>query len=447
LFKGQLYEYGPVSIQGLTKFKPITVKRRLQFKEGETFKRDDLDSTRKALTQTGWFKSVMVVPVAPNDDTFKESSNKPQKLPIKVKVQEDAPRRLDISLSYVTGNGAQGEAGLSHNNLAGQGERGDIRAIYSQRLRKYSLFLAKPDIRNILNSQVFVRLFFADMAELPYFQQAYVGEIGLKWPIRDKLSIGASLGFEQAYLINRQKRNDKRPKVYPKNEETTNQAGFLKLKLEYNQTTSPLAKKEGFDGVFDLTYYMGKMQKYRHALVSELRLNYYHNFSDKFSAYLWSDLGYGWFFQPQMENDVRPLIPAHKRFYPGGARSVRGYSRMGASYLNRNGIPLGAQGVIEGGIEFSYKFKEPWGALVFVDAARLIKPIVDETSPTYPKEKNYFMSFGIGAQYHTSFGPVSLRIAFPTRRRPAFPGMLEENKKKKFLDSAFQILFSLGIQS
>jgi translocation and assembly module TamA len=121
------------------------------------------------------------------------------------------------------------------------------------------------------------------------------------------------------------------------------------------------------------------------------------------------------------------LAPS-RRFYAGGAGSVRGfgYHQLGPQVMEPNpkydpadpeeqdppliDRPLGGLSVAEASAEVRYRFGD-YGAVAFVDIGQAY-------DATFPRFSDLRVGVGLGARYYTNFGPLRVDVATPLNRRP-----------------------------
>ena len=104
-------------------------------------------------------------------------------------------------------------------------------------------------------------------------------------------------------------------------------------------------------------------------------------------------------------------LPATQRFFAGGGGSIRGFSFQNVGLVDDAGNPLGGRSVAEVAAELRVKLSGDIGIVPFIEGGN-----------TYVSELPNFSDFrwgvGIGARYHTSFGPIRFDLAFPLDRQP-----------------------------
>jgi len=117
------------------------------------------------------------------------------------------------------------------------------------------------------------------------------------------------------------------------------------------------------------------------------------------------------------------VLPATRRFFAGGGGSVRGFAFQRVGPLDGNGTPLGGRSVTEVAAEIRWKMRTNISIVPFVEGGNVYES-------EFPKFSDLRWAVGMGARYHTDFGPIRFDVAFPVKRRVG--------------DSLFQIYISLG---
>lgn len=110
-------------------------------------------------------------------------------------------------------------------------------------------------------------------------------------------------------------------------------------------------------------------------------------------------------------------IAPSRRLYAGGGGSVRGYAYRGIGPHNSEGDPTGGRSLTELSLEARIRTGLLGGALgivPFVDAGT----VGDDPTPGFREIK---WGAGIGARYHTGFGPLRLDVAVPLNPGPNDP--------------------------
>ena len=113
---------------------------------------------------------------------------------------------------------------------------------------------------------------------------------------------------------------------------------------------------------------------------------------------------------------VAAIAPS-RRLYAGGGGSVRGYDYKGIGPRNSLGDPTGGRSLTELSFEARIRTGLLGGNLAivpFVDAGT----VGDDPTPGFDEIK---LGAGIGARYHTSFGPLRVDVGVPLNPGPNDP--------------------------
>jgi translocation and assembly module TamA len=102
--------------------------------------------------------------------------------------------------------------------------------------------------------------------------------------------------------------------------------------------------------------------------------------------------------------------PVIARFYSGGPNLMRGYYTRQlspvVSTLDRGYVPVGGEGLLDGGVELRLGVGGTLGGVVFLDFGNVAPRISDALDPG-----NLQYAAGAGIRYQTLFGPVRLEVA------------------------------------
>ena len=99
-------------------------------------------------------------------------------------------------------------------------------------------------------------------------------------------------------------------------------------------------------------------------------------------------------------------VPFFKRFFLGGASSLRGYGRFEVSPLSGSGLPIGGNSLLESSLEVRTRIWGNVGLVAFVDAGNVWR----DAWAFAPGDLLY--SAGPGLRYTTPIGPVRLDLAY-----------------------------------
>jgi translocation and assembly module TamA len=116
-------------------------------------------------------------------------------------------------------------------------------------------------------------------------------------------------------------------------------------------------------------------------------------------------------------------IPAGRRFYAGGAGSVRGYGYQDVGPRFPDNTPEGGLSLVETSLEVRQAVHGPIGLVAFVDAGSV-------GSQQDFDFKRLSVGAGVGVRYNLGFAPLRLDLGFPLNRQQG--------------DAPFQVYVSIG---
>ncbi|MBI3236102.1 MAG: hypothetical protein HYZ48_00055 [Chlamydiales bacterium] len=122
---GDLVRFGPSSIVGLEKTKPLFIEQKTLWKEGEIYDSTLVEKTQTALLDSHLFSSVLI--------THEESVDSSQSVPMKIELSEGKYKSIQAGISYQTVFGPGITFGWENRNVGKMGRllsfQGDITRI------------------------------------------------------------------------------------------------------------------------------------------------------------------------------------------------------------------------------------------------------------------------------------------------------------------------------
>jgi outer membrane protein assembly complex protein YaeT len=125
-------------------------------------------------------------------------------------------------------------------------------------------------------------------------------------------------------------------------------------------------------------------------------------------------------------------VPFFKRYFLGGASSLRGWGRYEVSPLNSEGSPIGGLSTLELSSELRFPIRGKFTGVLFVDAGQ-----VTEDSWKFALRDLYYDA-GTGVRYLTPIGPIRFDFGYQLNE---IPGLIIDGELQK---RRWRIHFSVG---
>lgn len=411
---GTLSYFGAPHLQHPEKLDtPATaILEKLTFQAGQLFCLEELFKSQRKLYATDLFKSVVLTPeeVPPQEDH----------IPISIALEENKKRSLKLGLGYGDEEKIRARVGLRFRNLGGGGRLLDLDARYSALGYKIEELFSNPVIFGTKFD--FVNQTGARRRDLPGFtDKALYTQARLERDLPRDVRFYAGYGLEfsrpfsipTATLIRLQ--GTEPEKLY--------RASYLLLGVRQDTVDSHINPHKGglltLGNEFASTIFGSGLQ-FAQTVVDARR---YHSIGD--SGFVLAGRFKFGLIQP-IQGTTQ--IPIFRRFFSGGASSVRGYKLDYLGPRNAAGDPIGGNAVMEASLEgrFPLPIYKNIGGVIFMDAGNVFLT----AGEIDPGQLKYSPGFGI--RYLSPIGAVGVDIAFPVNR-------IDYQR-----DRAYQIHFSVG---
>jgi translocation and assembly module TamA len=393
---GSPARFGETTITGLHRIDRDFVTRRIAWHAGAPYDSREVEATRQDLSREGLFSSVRIDHAAALDADGAVAMT--------IDLIEGPPRSVGAGVGYNTNLGFGARAFWETRNLLGDGESLKLSAGAAQKQLGVAADFRKPDV-------VTRKVDLLADAELlhettdAYKSRRWRGYVGLEDVKSPPYTLGGGVSLERAYLT-----------------ETNRDENYLLLGTPFyvrRDTTDDLLDPTlGTRSTLSITPYHGLLQHNFNFIASRIEGRAYQRVtaSDRYIIAGYAALG-------TILGEGLEDIPADKRFYAGGAGSVRGYGYQRAGPLDLSNVPIGGRSSLELGAEFRARITETIGLVPFLDAGNVY--------PTnLPNNGHLFYGAGLGLRYYTTIGPIRLDLAFPIGKRAS--------------DSAIQVYISIG---
>ncbi len=390
--------FGAVTIEGLTRIDEDYVRAFMSWTPGDPFDAGVLESFRARLLATGLFATVVTEHARAVDEQGR--------LAITVVVLEAPFRSIGVGGKYSTGDGFAGLVFWEHRNLGGRNEDLNLTLEAGRITQEAKTALRWPDLRrpdeDVLSSLTLRRIDSEAFDEL-----GVEAAVGARLPIAADWRGGADVTLEAARL-REQGRTD-----------TSTLIG-LPFTAGYDGTDSRSRPTEGGRLSLEASPFAGRLDSAVAFLATTLGGSGYVALDGDRRFVLAARTKVG-----SIVGESVADLPANKRFYAGGDRSVRGYQFQRVGPLDDEDDPTGGRSLFEIGAELRFVAWRSIELVPFVEGGNVYEQVYPDFSRT-PR-----WAAGIGLRHHILVGPLRLDFAFPLNRR-------------RDVDDPFQFYISLG---
>ncbi|WP_342068295.1 autotransporter assembly complex protein TamA [Enterovibrio nigricans] len=385
---GVRYRFGP-TIYHNSQINEDRLDSMMAFKEGDPYLVSDLGAFNQALSNTGWFSSVLVE--AGLDDL------RDGRVPIAVSLDPAPRNQFETGIGYSTDTGPRVKIGWRKPWFNSRGHSLNT-----------DLYVSKP--KQTLESTYKIPL---EDVEREYYQV----QLGL-----ENLDNNDTKSLEWTSSISRHWKYDTgwQRSLYLRwlysdytQGAVSNESNLILPGINFSRVRSRGGAMPYWGDKQSITFEAGDP-----ALLSDIRLfrmigqTAWIRSANDDNRFLFR-ANAGGVFTSEFER-----VPPSLRFFAGGDNSIRGYSYESISPKDNNGNLEGGSYMATGSLEYNYRVTGNWWAAVFTDAG-------DAWTTSDPEWKT---SVGVGVRWESPVGPIRLDLAHGF-----------ENK-----DDDFMIHFSLG---
>ena len=383
LDSGPPFTLGDLAIVGLERYPESVVRRSVDLKRGERYRRERLAELQHKVQNGPWFSSVVV--------DIERDPSRPLQVPVTMTVTERPRQEVGLALGYGTDDGARAETAYRYRNFLGRGLdlQSSIRAGQREQIGYADVYLppgllgerhgegipftdsfgvlaAHSTIQNLALSR------FAVAGYRHFTLESVETRVGLSYQVERSFPQGSDPRIQRALA----------PVVsatwrHVDNLYDPKRGGVLNVQLAAG--SKHLASGDDF-------------------LKAYAQYQYWIPLSAVDQLVLRAELGRT--FTPSREH-----IPEDFLFRAGGSRSNRGYAYQSLGAHEGDAV-VGGRFIATGTVEYVHWLNDTWGAATFVDAGDAADAARDLRVNT---------SYGFGARYKTPAGPLALDLAYAQR--------------------------------
>ena len=417
---------GSIEIAGNKSVGDNVIRRELTFKPGDLYRRSVIQESQRRLYGLELFQFANVEPL--NTET------EPDDVPLRVTVAEGKHQRVNFGIGYGTEEKARVDAEYHHLNFLGDARSAGIHTRWSRLDRG-----ARVDF----NQPYFFRPHFSLSAEGQRwwtFTPAYESIVsGVKATVthraNERMSWAVSMTSEHDsssiandVLTDLTLRSDLIALgLDPRTGQQNGVLNALGFDTHYSTADNLLNAKRGFQLAFHAEQ-AGRIVRgtYNYyAMTGDAR--HYLPFSDNFVLASRMQLGT---IHPVGLDQVN--VPFSKKYFLGGATSIRGWGRYEVSPLSGSGLPIGGDSMFLFSEELRATVRGNLGAVFFLDAGN----VWEDSFGIKLNDLRY--AIGPGLRYQTPVGPF--RFDFGYQLNP-IPGLLVNGEPS---NRHWRIHFSIG---
>lgn len=391
---GPFVRVGKVVTKGNVRTRSSVLDSRIKLKPGEPLNPVTAEKSRQALARLGVFGSVRLRYETVDDDTRD----------VIYELDEGKP----ISLSLLAGYGSyellRGGLEFENRDMFGLAHDLQVRGVQSFKSSSGDLLYTVPEAFGE-NVNLFMQGSGLLREEVTFVRKEYGGAVGIQ-KLLVPLKTDLTLRYDYEFLDTRYDHPNSTNLV---GASQANSAAFA-IQLVRDRRDNPLLPRRGLKLFTRLDFAsesLGGDVNYQRVLVGAS----YH-----------LDLGGGRLLHLGAMQGVTftlggtdEQLPFNKRYFPGGANSVRGYVEGEASPLDGNGQQLGAETYTQVNLELEQLVTRTWSVVVFLDTVGFAQYRAD-----YPWDQ-VLSSVGGGLNWRSPIGPVRLEYGYNLNRRPLDP--------------------------
>lgn len=393
--RGPLIRVGRLSFEGLDRTRESLLRRRVRFGEGEPLDRLAVEEARFQMLRLGVFDRAEAV-LLPLED-------QPGKREVRYVLEESKPVELSVLAGYGSYELLRGGLELEQLNLFGLAHRHRLLLAQSFKATRVEYNYAVPQAFSPLG-ELSGTGFFRQREETTFTRREYGAGLGYQRLLPTLPGeITTRLLYEQLST-----RDDRFNPDYGLQDAAASSLGAT---FEINRTDNPLDPQAGhrlYATAEVATELLGGDANYQ-----RLECGGSLHFGLSRTLRVHAGVSHAVLLTP---GDVATDLPFNKRFFLGGASTVRGFVQGEAASRDDTGKLVGDESYLLGQFELEQRLTLRWSVVGFVDAAGLARDLAD-----YPGDE-VLVSAGAGIRWRTPIGPVRLEYGWnlnPRERDPS----------------------------
>jgi outer membrane protein insertion porin family len=392
--QGPQVTLGKVEFKGQEKTRESAMRNRVHLTEGELLDRIKAEEGRSRLARLGTFESVQLR----YDEVHEHERN------VIYDVREG--KTVDISLLFGYGSYELLRGGFEaeHRNIWGLGHTERLKAVQSFKSSSGEYTYIIPDI---LGKEIdfFLNASALRRQEISFLREEYGGGFGLHkyFP-----NVATDVSTRYNYMI--LNAADASSSLFLEGAQNPN-VGTIITDIKHDRRDNPLYPRHGyrvFANIELANQAFGGDVSYQRFQISG---SYHHPFLGD-GRWISFGLTHG---TDVTQGDPQTNLPFDRRFFPGGANSIRGYQEGEAAPRNAQGQIVGAETFSLFSVELEQALTPRFSFVAFSDSLGFAQNLNH-----FPFDTGLF-SVGGGFRLRTLIGPVRLEYGYNLNRRPGDP--------------------------
>jgi outer membrane protein assembly complex protein YaeT len=423
---GTLAHIGPIEIVGNKSVSENVIRRELTFKPGDLYQRTVLQDSQRRLYGLELFQFANIEPL--------NAEQQPAEVPIRVTVAEGNHQRVNFGVGYGTEEKARVDAEYHHVNFLGGARSAGSHVRWSSLDR---------GVRLDFNQPYFFRPHFSLGGEAQQwytFTPAYKSIVtGAKMIVTHRssqhTSWAASITSEHdSSAIANNVLNDLTLRnnlialgLDPTTGEQNGTLNALGFDMQHSTADNLLNAHRGYQLAFHAEEAGRLVPGTFNYYAASADARHYLPFSDKVVLASRVQLG-----------NIRPFgvdklnVPFSKKYFLGGATSIRGWGRYEVSPLSGSGLPIGGDSMLAFSAELRAMLRGNLGGVLFFDGGNVW------ADPLAFKLGDLRYAVGPGLRYQTPVGPLRFDVGYQLN---PIPDLLVNGKPQT---RRFRVHFSIG---
>ncbi|HEX6659526.1 MAG TPA: BamA/TamA family outer membrane protein [Ilumatobacter sp.] len=424
---GPIAHFGPIEIAGESSVGDYVIRRQLTYKPGELFRRSQMRDSQRRLYSLELFEFV-------NVESHEDREQKPTTIPTRVVVAEGKHRKVTFGVGYGTEEQARARVRWDHVNFFGGARHAGFEGKWSSLNRG-----VRVDYREPYFFHPHFSLGFEGQAwqasEPAYSANTLGGRATLTHQAnaRDKWSLSLINEYSRTRISNEALTDfSLRDELIslgldPRTGQQDGTVSAIAFDVERNTSDNMLNARRGYFlsghveqagrwlwGSFNYFSVLGEGRHYlalgdRLVIANRLRVG-----------------------TIDPVDDLDENVPFQRRYFLGGATSMRGWGRFELSPLSGAGLPIGGLSMIDGSAEVRMPLWGKIGVVAFLDYGN----VWNEGWKFDPNDLRY--DVGPGLRYMTPIGPARFDLGYQLN---PLEGLLVNSEPQK---RRWRVHFSIG---